>query len=166
MISRRFLWIIPAVLVAAVIVFVIATALTPQQTNPAFAAATSFINAAIKTDDATAFGLLDNDMQKYVLTHCPEGRVSECIKIYTPPEWGDAENAIFRRAAPDGSAWNVEIIATYQHDKGASGVCIDQHMETDSAGNWRVAGWSGFIACADPRARDIATDPNAPNRAP
>jgi hypothetical protein len=148
------------------VVAVIGLVLTPQATNPAFAAATRFIEAAGRGDEAAAFALLSETMQAYVKTNCPNGRVSACVQGYIPPEWGAFLSAVFRRAAPDGVNWQVEMIATYEKDKGFSGVCIHQRMESDSAGGWRVAGWAGFIACGDPRSRNMSTNPNTPNRAP
>jgi hypothetical protein len=154
-------------IVASVAIIVVVTlALTPQETNPAFATATTFMNAAGKGDDATAYALLSADMQSYVEANCPNGSVSACVEGYAPAEWGALNSALFRRAAPDGPNWNVELIATYEHDKGASGVCSHYRMQQDESGQWRVYGWAGFLWCGDPRSRNMATNPDTPNRAP
>jgi hypothetical protein len=162
---RRIFWIAGLIIVSIAIVVVITLALTPQETNPAFAAATDFMNAAGKGDDA-ALGLLSGEMQTYVQANCPNSSVSACIISYTPAEWGKLNSAVFRRAAPDGSNWNVELIATYERDTGASGVCSHYRMQQDETGQWRVYGWAGFLWCGDPRSRNMATNPDTPNRAP
>lgn len=155
------------VIVSVVVVVIVTLALTPQETNPAFAAATQFMEAAGAGDDTTAFSLLSDPMQRYVRANCANGSPSACIAAYAPPEWGDFLGVVFRRAAPDGDdAWNVDLIATYERDKGGSGVCIYQRMERNKAGEWLVARWGGFIACADGRSRNMATNPDTPNRAP
>lgn len=151
-----------------VIIAVIAAtaALTPQETNPAFAAATQFMDAAGKGDEATAFALLSDEMQAYVRDNCPQGEVSACVEAYTPEAWGDFLSVVFRRAAPDGAAWDVDLIATYAEGTGFSGVCIYQRMEQDAAGDWRVAAYAGFVSCGAAESRNMADNPNAPNRAP
>lgn len=164
--SRRILWIALAVIVSITIVVVVTLALTPQETNPAYAAATGFMNAAFKGNDGEALGYLSEAMQTYVKNNCPNGSVSACIKGYTPPEYGEAETAIYRRAVPDGNAWDVELIVAYPHDKGASGVCIYERMEQNTAGDWKVTRWAGFLWCGDARSRNMATNPDTPNRAP
>jgi hypothetical protein len=164
--TKRLLWIGLAILSSIGIIVAITAALTPQQTNPAFAAATAFMEAAGKGDDDTAYRLLDENLQAYVTTTCPNGSVSECIASYIPPEWGKFLNVVFRRAVPDGSAWNVDLIASYEEDLGFSGVCIFQRMEQNSDGAWQVAEWAGFISCGNPDSRNMATNPNTPNRAP
>lgn len=167
MISRRSLWIGLAVVILAVAVVVVVTlALVPQETNPAFAEAVKFAEAVGKGDDANAYPLLSADMQQYVQRNCPDGSVSACIQGYIPPEWGEFLSVVFRRAAPDGENWNVDLIATYEKDEGASGVCIVHQMRQDDSGMWRVARWAGYIHCGDPRSRNMAANPDAPNRAP
>lgn len=166
MFKKRLIW-IGAVILALVIVIIAATAaLTPQQTNPAFAAAVDFVHAAAAGDESTAFALLDDSMQAYVTAHCPDGQVSACVNSYIPEAWGGFLSVVFRRAAPDGSAWNVDLIATYEKDKGFSGVCIYNRVEQDESGAWRIAGYAGFVACGDPASRNMAASPDAPNRAP
>lgn len=163
---RRIFWIAGLALAGVIAVVLITLALTPAQTHPAFAAAAQFANAAGKGDDATAFALLNDQMQAYVQANCPDGSVSACVESFTPPEWGELVSAVFRRSAPDGDAWDVDLIATYERDTGASGVCIYHRMEQDAGGNWRVAGWAGYIWCGDARSRMMATNPDTPNRAP
>lgn len=142
-------------------------ALTPENTNPAFAAALSFVNAAGTGDDETALALLTPAVQAYVQANCPVGSVSACIQPYTPPEWGAFRSAVFRRAVPDGAdAWDVDLIATYEQDKGFSGVCIYNRVERNPAGDWQVAGWAGFIHCGESASRNMATNPETPNRVP
>ena len=162
----RIFWIAAVIIVSVAAIVVITLVLTPQETNPAFAAATTFMNAAGTGDDATAGSLLSAEMQHYVQANCPNGSVSACIMGYTPAEWGTLHSAVFRRAAPDGANWNVELIAIYEHDKGASGVCSQYRMQQDESGQWRVYGWAGFLWCGDPRSRNMATNPDTPNRAP
>jgi hypothetical protein len=164
--SKRILWIGVGIAVALVAVVVVTLALVPSETNPAFAAAEAFAQAAGRGDDAAARALLSDDMQAYVEANCPEGSVSACVDSFTPPEWGAMKSAVYRRAAPDGGAWDVDLISYYEADRGASGVCIYQRMEQNAAGEWRVAGWAGFVHCGDPASRNMASNPDAPNRAP
>lgn len=160
------LWIVLAVVASIAVIVVVTLALTPQETNPAFGVATTFVNAAATGDDTTAFPLLSDDLQAYVQANCPNGSVSACIQAYIPPEWGKLVSAVFRRAAPDGKAWDVDLIATYEQDKGVSGVCMFNRVEQDAAGAWRVYSWAGFLWCGDARSRNMATNPDTPNRAP
>lgn len=164
--NRRLIWIVAALVVTLIVVVVVTAALVPSETNPAFAAAVAFSEAVGRGDDATAIDYLTDDMRTYVEANCPDGSPSACVDAFTPPEWGEMLSVVYRRAAPDGGAWDVNLIATYEHDKGFSGVCIYQRMEPDDAGNWRVAGWAGFVHCGDPASRDMAGNPDAPNRAP
>lgn len=164
--SKRWLWIGLSVLVVLAVLVGLTAALTPGQTHPAFAAAVDFANAAGKGDDAAAFALLDEAMQTWVTDNCPDGSVSACVRGYTPREWGGLMSAVFRRAAPDGDAWDVDVIATYERDKGFSGVCIYTRVEPDGAGAYRIAGYAGYISCGDPASRGMAANPDAPNRAP
>lgn len=146
--------------------FVVVTiVLVPTETD-AYAAALAFAEAAGKGDDEAAFARLSEDMQAYVNQNCPDASVSGCIQAYIPAEWGDFLSAVFRRAAPDGNAFDVQLIATYADNEGFSGVCIYHRMEQDSAGAWKVAGWAGYVSCGDSASRDMAANPDAPNRAP
>ncbi|MEO8395332.1 MAG: hypothetical protein ABI700_20220 [Chloroflexota bacterium] len=153
------------VAIAGVAAVLVAARLTPQGANPAFTAAVDFINAAGKGNDQVATALLSNAMKAYVAAHCPGARPSGCLRSYTPAEWGGMLSAIYRRSIPDGQAWNVEIIANYAQGKGASGVCSLIRTEPN-AGDWLVTGWAGFVHCGDPASRDMATNPDTPNRAP
>ena len=146
-------------------VAVIGSSLTPQDTNPAYTTAVNFVNDAGHGDDPDALALLDSTMKAYVAAHCPNGSPSACVQSYTPAEWGKLDDAEFRRAAPSGQAWDVEIIAKYDQGIGASGVCSLIHVVPNGA-NWLVAGWAGFVHCGDPGSRDMATNPDTPNRVP
>ena len=153
--------------VVMVAILLLTESFTPENTDPAFAAAVSFVNAAGKGDDAVALGLLSPELQAYVQEQCPDGSVSACVRVYTPAEWGGFLNAVFRRAAPDGpSARDVDLIATYEEDKGFSGVCIYNRVEQDAAGAWKVTEWAGFVHCGEEVARNMATNPDTPNRVP
>lgn len=173
--NRRKLLIGVLVIAVTLIALILLTAaLIPQQTDPAFAAAVAFAQAAGRGDDETAFALLDEPMRAYVEANCPDGRVSACVEGYIPDEWGAFQNVVFRRAAPDAAtmrdgqptAYDVELIATYAEDKGFSGVCIYERLEQDAAGVWRVAGYAGFVSCGDPESRNMAANADAPYRAP
>ena len=161
----RTIFIIALLIAAGLAVVVIGSRLTPQASNPAFTTAVDFVNAAGQGDDTQALPLLDQTMRAYVAAHCPKASPAACVQSYTPPEWGKLVSAVFRRAAPSGQAWDVEIIANYQTGTGASGVCSLIHVAPE-AGNWLVAGWAGFVHCGDPDSRDMATNPDTPNRAP
>lgn len=164
--SGRFI-IIGAVMLVIIVIILIATlAFIPQNANPAFAAAIEFTQAAGTGDDTTASGFLDTALREYVLTNCPGGSVSACVRAYTPPEWGQFRSVVFRRAIPDGAAWNVDLIATYESGKGASGVCIFNRIEQGADGVWQVTGWAGFVHCAEASSRNMAANPDTPNRAP
>src|SRR5690554_6583618 len=114
--SRRWWLIAAGIIVTVAAIVVITLLLTPQETNPAFGVATTFMNAAAKGDDDTALPLLSEEMQRYVAQHCSGGSVAACIQSYVPPEWGELVSAVFRRAAPDGAAWDVDLIVTYEQD--------------------------------------------------
>jgi hypothetical protein len=166
MFMRRYLIIGISIILAVTVIVVVAGSLTPQNTNPAFAAATTFMEAAGKGDESGAYALLSDDMRAWVGANCPNGSASACIKSYAPPEWGSFLGAVYRRSVPDGPNWNVEIIATYEKDKGGSGVCIFERLQQDASGAWKVYGWGGFVSCGDPRSRNMPTNPDTPNRAP
>jgi hypothetical protein len=160
----RWLWGVAGIVVVAGIVLV--TQLTAPQESPAFAVATTFVNAAENGDETTAFLLLSPTLQRYAQVQCPNGRASDCIQSYSPPEWGKLVSAVFRRSAPDGNAWDVEVIATYEQDTGVSGVCSALHVAQNAEGEWQIERWAGFIWCGDPASRNMAGNPDAPNRAP
>ena len=158
-----------AALIALVVIIFVATQLTPQTSNPAFTTAVDFVASAGKGDDTATLALLDEPMRAYVSANCPDGSPSACVDAFTPPEWGDQVSAVFRRAAPDAENvrnWDVEVIAHYQEGTGASGVCSLIDVAPDNTGTWRVTGWAGFIHCGDPASRDMAINPDTPNRAP
>lgn len=166
MMSKRLVWMSGLAAVAGLAIVVAVTlALVPQQTHPAFAAALEFAEAAGR-GEAAADALLAPPLRGYAAANCPDGRAAGCIQAYTPPEWGRFLSVVFRRAAPDGPAWNVELIATYAQDLGFSGVCIYLRLEPEPDGAWRVARWAGYVSCGDPASRNMAANPAAPNRAP
>lgn len=164
---RRNLILLAGIILASlIIVIVVTTALTPDSTHPAFAAAIAFMDAAGRGDDAAANAYLTPEMEAYVAANCPNESVSACVDGFTPPDWGNLLKAVFRRATPDGQHWNVDLIATYEFGTGFSGVCIYHRMEQDESGMWKVAGWAGFLHCGDPASRDMVSNPDTPNRAP
>ncbi len=154
------------ILLIAVILIVI-TLLVPENTNPAFAAAIEFVNAAGTGDEDDAVKNLSPELQTYIAENCPDGLVSACIESYAPDEWGDFRSVVFRRATPDGDkAWDVDLIGTYETGVGASGVCVYNRVEQAADGNWYVTKWAGFIHCAEAASRDMESNPDTPNRAP
>ena len=163
---KRSLWIALVIIGVIAVLVLVAVAVTPPQTNPAFEVAAAFANAAGHGDDAAALPLLSTDLAKAVAERCEDGKPSSCVMGYAPPEWGALENAVFRRTAPDGAAWDIEVISTYEKDKGASGVCSYFHVSQASDGQWKIDRWAGFIWCGDPRSRNMATNPDTPNRMP
>lgn len=166
--SRRSLIFIAGAGVVSVIVTIALTLMfTPDKSHPAYAAAVAFMNTAGSGDDAAASALLADDLRQWVMENCPGGSVSACIDGYIPDEWGNLISAVFRRALMDRGAWDVQLVATYEHGQGFSGVCIYHRMEEVAPGDWRVAAWSGFISCdaAGGRIQGLRRD-DAPNRAP
>lgn len=155
------------VLLLIVALLLLTATFTPENTNPAFATAVEFVDAAGTGNDKAAFALLGPALQGWVTAHCPDGRISACIQPYTPPEWGAFRSVVFRRATPDGPhTWDVDLIATYEAGKGFSGVCIYTRVEQAADGAWQVVGWAGFISCGDGASRNMATNPDTPNRVP
>ncbi|HRL12709.1 MAG TPA: hypothetical protein PKX07_12565 [Aggregatilineales bacterium] len=164
------------IVVLAVVIVVASTALTPSALTPAYAVAVDFTNAAIKGDEPTAAPLVDFNLTSFAADNCPDGRVSACIQGYAPEAWGGLISAVFRRSIPDGAdAWDIQLVATYEQDKGFSGVCIYNRVErfpalasaNDRYEGWRVTRWSGFVPCDDARSgiQQLRTA-DAPNRAP
>lgn len=154
------------ILLIAVILLVI-TVLVPENTNPAFASAIDFVNAAGTGDDTRAMTHLSPELQTYVAENCPDGRISACVESYSPEEWGAFRSVVFRRAIPDGDrAWDVDLIGTYESGVGASGVCVYNRVEQAEDGEWYVTAWAGFVHCAEAASRNMATNPETPNRAP
>jgi len=157
--------VIGIVVIVAGIVIVTAT-LIPQK-NPPYEIGGQFVNAASKGDDATALKALSPELQAYVGTNCPDGRVSACIRAYAPPEWGEFMSAVFRRAQPEGTdILHVQYVSTYEKDKGASGVCIYTRMEREGE-TWQVTRWSGWVWCGDaPGGLTTLMQADATNHAP
>lgn len=153
-------------MVSVVALVLITLLLTPQAANPAFDAAVRFATAAGKGDDAGALPLLSDGLSDWVQENCEGGRPSACIQGYIPPEWGALVSAVFRRAAPDGPNWDVDVIATYEQGSGASGVCSYFRVEQADDKQWRITRWAGFVWCGDGRSRHMATNADTPNRAP
>jgi hypothetical protein len=134
-------------------IIVITAALVPGQLNPAYTVAETFVKAAGKGDDALAMAQLSDALKTYVLAACPQGSVAACVDAYTPPEWGNFLNAVFRRSQPDGStAWDIQYLATYAENQGFSGVCIYVRAEKVTGEVWQVVRWSGWISCDEPNA--------------
>jgi hypothetical protein len=161
---------IGVVTVIVVIAVIVLTLIFIPEENPAFAAAVRFANAAGLGQDDVAFDLLSEEMQTYVTDNCPDGSVSACIAAYTPVDWGRLQRegaAVYRRSIPDGSAWDVQLVATYERGQGFAGVCIYHRMEQAASGDWRVAAWSGYVSCDDPNSgiQGLRRD-DAPNRVP
>lgn len=137
------------IIVAVVLVIIVTALLVPQGTNPAYAAAIEFTNAASSGDDETAAPYLSDELTAYVSELC-DGSVSACIEAYIPPEWGGFTNAVFRRAIPDGQdAWDIQLVATYEEGQGFSGICIYNRAERIE-NEWKITVWSGWISCDDP----------------
>ena len=135
--------------------------------HPAHAAAVNFVNAAATGDDDTAFPYMSQTLGESVAENCPDGIPSTCIESYAEDSWGDFMSAVFRRAVPDGNtAWDVQLIATYQEGQGFSGICIYNHVELIEE-TWQVTRWSGFISCDLPTSglQGLA-DESAPNHMP
>jgi hypothetical protein len=139
--------------------------LTPAETNPAFAAALAFVDAAARGDDARAEGYLSEELRTYVAENCPQGSVSACVAAYIPPEWGAYQSIVFRRSAPDGGGYHVDLIGTWALERGFSGVCVYANMQQE-AGAWKVQRWAGFVWCGDPAWAEFGSNPDTPNRAP
>lgn len=160
--SRR---LIIAVILSLIVVVIVTALFVPQETSPGYAAALAFVNGAGKGDDTAATAQLSDELHTYVTANCPDASVSACIDAYTPPEWGNFLNAVFRRAQPDGSsALDVLLIATYEKEAGFSGICIYNRVEQMADASWKVTRWSGWIPCGSGLAdlMNVA----APNTAP
>lgn len=173
--SRTQLWIALAIVASAAVIIVISVALTPANTNFAYAAAVDFTNLATKGQTADASALMDDNLRAYVAENCPSGDVGACVQAYAPADWGAMISAVFRRSIPDGNnAWDIQLVATYEEEKGFSGVCIYNRVERfaelaegDAYDGWRVTRWSGFIPCDDALSGiQNLRGADAPNRAP
>lgn len=155
--------------VMAVLMIVIVTALlVPGQTNPAYTVAETFIKAAGSGDEALALAQVSDELQTYIVANCPQGSVAACVDAYTPPDWGEFLNAVYRRSQPDGAeAWDIQYIATYAQNQGFSGVCIYTRVEKTPEESWQVVRWSGWISCDEPNAGlSVLMSADAPNSAP
>jgi hypothetical protein len=154
------------VILVVIVAIVVATLFfTPAETNPAFAAAIAFVDAAARGDDATAESYLSEELRAWVAANCPDGSVSACIASYIPPEWGAYQSMVFRRSAPDGDGYNVDLIGTWELDRGFSGVCVYTNMQQEDDA-WKVQRWAGFVWCGDPNWAEFGSNPNTPNRVP
>jgi hypothetical protein len=167
MTSRTLLWVGAATVIAVLGIVVLSVYLTPEGLNPAFAAATEFMNAAGQGDDEAALALLTEGLQAYAGENCPGGSVSACLQEYIPPEWGGFIAAVYRRSIPYGADWDVLLVATYEEDQGFSGVCIYHRVTEVAPGDWRVSVWSGFVSCDLPNSglQGLRAE-DAPNRVP
>ncbi len=163
--QRTILLIVFTTITLAIIIIAATLAFTPEQLEPAFDAAVRFNQALGAGDDESAFALMGADLRTHVEANCPDGSPSACIDVYTPPEWGAMLSVVYRRAAPDGAARDVELIATYERDRGFSGVCIYNRVELVGV-DWLITQWAGYVHCGDPASRNMAANPDAPNRAP
>ena len=165
--NRRLLLILGAIFILIIAAIIVVTAqFTPDETMPAFAAAVAFVDAAASGDDETAEQYLGPGLRAYVENNCPNGSVSACIDAYIPDEWGAFRDMTFRRAAPNGDRWHVDLIGYWERDQGFSGVCVYADMALETDGQWRVQRWAGFAWCGDPNTRSMATNVDAPNQAP
>ncbi|MDX2077909.1 MAG: hypothetical protein SFZ02_15885 [bacterium] len=151
--TRKTIFIIGIITVIIAGGIIALTAALPPQNQPAFDVAVRFMNLAGTGQDEGAMALLSDELQAYVTQNCPDSSVSACIDAYTPSEWGNLLRdgaAVYRRSIRDGDAWDIQLIATYEKDKGFAGVCIYHRVEEIAPDDWRVTAWSGFIACDDP----------------
>lgn len=154
------------VVIVVVGVVILSSALDPRNT-PQYAAAIDFVDAIGTGDDPAAIQILSPTLQSWVALNCPGGLVSACIdQFYIPNEWGDFSSVVFRRSQPDGGAWHIDLIATYERGDGFSGVCIYTHVSGQPNGTYLVDEWAGWIPCSDGRSREMDSNPETPNRAP
>lgn len=166
MTRRVWTLVIALIVIAGIAIIALTALLTPQQTSPAAANALAFVQALSRGDDAVARPLLGPAAAAWVAENCPQGSPSACKDAFIPAEWGGYVSTVFRRAAPEGDHWNVDLISTYERDLGGSGVCIFARMEEDADGVWRVAQFAGFINCGEAASRNMASNPDTPNRIP
>ncbi|MDX2161522.1 MAG: hypothetical protein SF162_09375 [bacterium] len=166
--SRRTLIVIGVIVLIGVVAAIIAAtaAFTPAATEPAFQVALQFAEAIGRQDNLAAQRTLHPTTREWVIYNCPNGQIATCLNTLIPDEWGAFQSVVFRRATPDNTSWDVDLIATYAEGVGFSGVCIYVRMERLTDGQWVVAGWAGWIHCGDERSRNMARNLDAPNRAP
>ncbi len=162
--KRGLLLIGGAVLVVILLVILLVSASSNPDSFPPYAAALAFSRAVGVGDNAAASAELSPAAVQWAGVNCPEG-IAVCLGRLADPAWGDLISVVFRRAAPDGAnAYDVELIATYEQGVGFSGICIYNRVEKQTDDTWKVAGWAGWIHCADPLSRDMERNPEAPNR--
>lgn len=166
--SRTFLITLLITLVAIVVILAAALVLVPGQTSPAFQTALDFINAAVQGDNVRALANVSEPIRVYAAENCPDGSISACVDAYTPEDWGAMKTVVYRRSAPVGNEWDVDLIAHYESGTGASGVCIYARVAPldDTGERWQVTRYAGFVHCGDPASRDMASNPDAPNSVP
>ena len=153
-------------MIAGLLVVLIAVALTPEQTNPAFTTAVTFVEAAGKGDDSTALAQLDATLRTTWLDHCPQGSVSACVQSYTPPEWGKLVDAAFRRPPRMVKPGTSRSCRITRRVRRRAPFASTPAVEPNGAGGWQVTRWAGFVHCSDPTARNMDTNPDTPIRAP
>jgi len=171
MINRPMRFAIIVIVLLIIIIVGAQVVLTPSDTNPAVHTALTFVTAAGFGDDALASSLVSAEIRAYAAANCRDGQLSACIDDITPDDWGNLMSVVFRRAAPEGRNWNVDLVATYQDNKGFSGVCISTLVEPvavadGEAARWQVARYAGFVHCGEAGAREIYKTPDAPNLTP
>jgi hypothetical protein len=163
---RAWTLVIALIIISGVVIIGLTALLTPQQTSPAAANALAFVQAVSRGDDDAALPLLGPQAAAWMAQNCPQGSPSACVEALIPAEWGAYVSTVFRRAAPEGDHWNVDLISTYERDLGGSGVCIFARMQQDADDAWRVAQVAGFINCGEPASRSMSSNPDTPNRMP
>jgi hypothetical protein len=165
--NNKVLFLAGGLMIAVVGILVFLTTVLVPQNEPYYNVAIRFVNAAGTFNEQEAYSLLSPDLQTYVDENCPEG-VSACIADYTPDEWGQLirdGGAVYRRSKKDGDAYDIQLVATYQYDKGFAGVCIYNRTEEIAPDDWRVTAWAGFIPCDEAVASiDGLRAQDAPNR--
>jgi hypothetical protein len=165
-VNKRTLSIVIGVVVALAVTVAVTLALVPTETNPAFATAIAFVNAAGLGDEAAAAPHMGAPLAAYAAAECPGGAISACIAALVPADWGAFRQFVFRRAEPFREGWAVDLIGYYETGVGNSGVCTSTYVVQGGDGVWRVEAMAGWIHCADPESRDMHENPAAPNRMP
>lgn len=166
--SRTSILILVITVVVIVAILVAALVLVPTQTSAANQTALDFVNAAVQGDDAEALANVSEAIRAFAADNCPNGSISACVDAYTPDDWGAMKTVVYRRSAPVGNEWDVDLIAHYESGTGASGVCIYARVAPldDTGENWQVTRYAGFVHCGDSASRDMASNPDAPNSVP
>ncbi len=165
--NKKVVILVSGLVIVTIGLLVFLTTILVPQSEPYYNVAIRFVNAAGTFDEEAAYRLLSPDLQAYVDENCPDG-VSACLAEYTPDEWGQLirdGGAVYRRSKKDGEAYDIQLVATYQYDKGFAGVCIYNRTEEIAPDDWRVTAWAGFVPCDDPIASiDGLRSAEAPNR--